>query len=293
MSYNRQKVLFFYLLPALIICSLFIYYPVVMNFFYSLFRWSAFSPDLKWNGLENFTRFFSDAVILTALKNCILFAVFSVIFQVGGSLVLAAILEDTRFRKLSPVFRTVYFLPSLMSITVCGILFQLVFNPNMGIINALFSQLGFDVSHLDLLGNKASAIFTVIGVSQWQYIGYTTMLFIVSIQKIPADLYEAATIDGASAIAKFRHITIPQVAETTLVNMVITIIGAFKVFDEIYVMTGGGPGTSTHTLATYLYNAGFRNDEMGYASAIAVLVFLITFTLSIIQMRQAKIGKVQ
>lgn len=290
---NKYRIFFFYLSPAIIFIFLFIYYPVFINFYYSLFSWSSFSPSMKFIGFTNYIRMFQDQVIAISVKNNFIFAVISVIFQVGLSMVLASVLEERFLRKFSSFFRTVYFLPSLISITVCGIMFQLLFNPNMGIINAALTALGFNVSHLDLLGNAGTAIYTIVGVSQWQYIGYNTLLFIVAIQKIPAELYEASVIDGAGIIKKFRFITVPQIKEMTLVTMVVTMIGAFKVFDEVYIMTGGGPGNSTQVLATYLQKSGFNNDEMGYASTIAVLVFVITFALSIIQMKISKVGTEQ
>ena len=288
---NKARTYVLYITPAILFIVGFIYYPIIMNLYYSFFQWSAFSNEMIFIGGCNLKRLFTDPVILTATKNCIVFAVMSIVFQVGVSMIIAAILEDKITRKMSTFMRTVYFLPSLMSITVCSILFQLLFNPNMGIVNKVIEFIGFDASRIDLLGNKTTAIYAVAAVSQWQYVGYTVMLFIISIQKIPTDLYEAAEIDGANKLQKFLVITVPQIKETTLVNMVITVIGAFKVFDEVYVMTGGGPGTSTHTLATYLYNTGFRTDEMGYASAIAILVFVITFVLSIVQMRYSDVGR--
>lgn len=278
-----------YLAPAFIFIGFFIYYPTLMNFDYSLFSWSAFSRTRTFVGLANVKRIFADPVILIAGRNCTIFAVVSVIFQVGFALVIAAVLEDGFLGRFSTFFRTVFFLPSLMSITVCGLLFQLLLNPYLGGFNKALEFFGINASNIDLLGKSSTAIFTIVAISQWQYVGYTTMLFVVAIQKIPADLYEAATIDGAGPIRKFLYITVPQTSGMILVNMITTVTGAFKVFDEIYVMTGGGPGNSTQTLATYLYKTGFRNDEMGYASAIAILVFVITFVLSILQMRLMKL----
>lgn len=127
-------------------------------------------------------------------------------------------------------------------------------------------------------------------MSQWQFIGYTVVLFIVAMQNISDDIYEAAELDGASGIQRFFYITVPLMKNTIMINMIIVITGAFRVYDEVYVMTGGGPGTSTQTLATYLYQIGFKNDQMGYASAIAFFVFIITFILGLFQMKGYDIG---
>jgi raffinose/stachyose/melibiose transport system permease protein len=137
----------------------------------------------------------------------------------------------------------------------------------------------------DWLGNKETAMRAVIMVSQWQYLGEMVMLFTVGLQNVPKEIYDSSRVDGANGIQTFFHITIPMIKENILMNVTITIIGAFMVFDEVYVMTSGGPGRATEVLATLLYKTGFRMDKMGYASAISVLLFVITFLLSIIQLR--------
>lgn len=287
---NKKKLIFMYLFPVVILLLVFVYTPIIMNFYYSLFRWSSFSPDKKFIGLNNFIRLFSDRVILIALKNNVYYAVISLIFQVGISMIIAAILEAKFMRKVQPVFRTIYYIPSMVSLAVVGLLWQIIFSPIFGLVNPLLNMLNIDYSTIDLLGSSKTAIFSVIAVSQWQYIGYTLVLFLVSMQKVPEELMEAGRIDGASAIQSFFHITIPQIKEIILVNTMITVIGAFKVFEEVYTMTGGGPGKSSQVLGTYLYSTGFRNDEMGYASAIAILIFTITLIFSIIQLKISKVG---
>lgn len=278
-----------FLFPAILLEVVFIFFPIVMNFYYSLFEWSAFSTSMKFIGLRNYTALFTDETIGTAVRNNIIFAVLSILFQVGVAMVLAAILEEKAVRRTEGFFRVVYFIPSLMSITVTGLLFQMLFSPRMGVVNALVELLGFSAENIDLLGNTATAIWSVAMVSQWQYTGYGVMLFLVAMQKVPREYYEAAIVDGANPMQRFLHVTVPQVRETTLVNTVITLIGAFKVFDEVYVMTNGGPGRASEVLATYLYRSGFRNDVMGYASAIACLVFVITFLLSLGQLKLSKV----
>lgn len=274
-----------YLLPALLLVTLFIYLPVFLNFYYSLYRWSAFSVEKVWVGFSNYMHLWKQSDFWIALKNNFWYALISVIFQVAVSLVLAAILENKIFRRFSGALRTIYFLPSVMSVTVVALLWQLLLNPSLGFINYALRTVGLESWALDWLGNSKTAIFAVIMVSQWQYIGYTLLLFIVAIQKIPEEYYEAAMIDGASGVQQFFHVTLPNCREMLLFNMTTTIIGSFKVFNEVYVMTAGGPGRSSEVLGTYLYRSAFRNDRMGYATAIATVLFLITFALSIIQIR--------
>lgn len=170
-------------------------------------------------------------------------------------------------------------------ITVTGITFKMLYSPTIGLLNPILELFGVNTSHVDILGNAKTAIWGVAAASQWQFIGYTVVLFIVAMQSISDDIYEAAEIDGASGIQRFFWITVPLMKNTIMINMIIIITGAVRVYDEVYVMTNGGPGRATQTLATYLYQVGFKNDQMGYASAIAFFVFLITFILGLFQMK--------
>ena len=291
MLYVKKRTILLYMLPALLLLACFVFLPIVLNFVYALFRWSSFSTNWKFVGLDNFKRLFSDSVVWSAFRNNVLYAVISLVFQVGGSMVIAAVLEERWIRRLQPMFRTIFFLPSMISLTVVGILWQTIYNPNLGIINPLLEKLGLGALAMDWLGNTHTAIFAVIAVSQWQYFGYTMVLFLVAMQRVPEELYESAYIDGATSFQRFIHVTVPNIKEILVVNCVTTVIGAFQVFDEVYVMTAGGPGKASEVLGTYLYRTGFRNDEMGYASAIAVLIFLVTFVLSIGQMRLSRVGE--
>lgn len=286
--YRNKKVAILFMLPALAFVLLFVYYPIIQNFIYSLFRWSSFSKTKVFVGFDYYKRLFEDPVFYIALKNNALYAIFSIVFQVGLGMVLAAILEEKIMRRYQTFFRTVYFIPSVISITVVGLLFQLVYNPNIGLLNAFLRVVGLEALAHDWLGQSSTAMYAIIATSQWQYIGYIMLLFLVAIQKIPEELYESAMIDGASSFKKFIYITVPQIKETILVTSIITVVGAFKVFDEVYVMTAGGPGRSTEVLASYMYRAGFRNDEMGYAAAIASMIFVITFVVTLIQLRVSR-----
>ncbi len=280
---KRNKQAFLYILPCILMLCLFVYYPLIMNIYYSFqsFTLSAVTKDFV--GLANFAKLFSDEIILTCIKNNVLYAIISVIIQVGFGLVLAAVLEDRVFQKCSSFFRTTFFIPTLLSMTVVCLLFEFIYNPQMGLLNSFFQLIGLDGLSNIWLGKSSIAMYAVIAVSQWQSTGYVTMLFIVAIQKIPRDLYEAAEMDGAGKIRQFFTITVPQVKQMFFVTMVITVVGAFTVFNEPYILTGGGPGTSTMTLALHMYQTGVVKNDMGYASAIALLIFVITAVLSSIQ----------
>lgn len=286
--YKKVMVPYLFLLPAIIIMVVFIYQPVVQNVRYSLYKWSAISKAEDWSyvGLDNYDRVFEDDIFYTSIVNNFWYAVISVAVQVCFGLVLAAILEsDLMPRFVSGFFRTVLFLPSVLAITIIGVTWQLMYNPLTGLINQALVQVGLDSWTRPWLGDEGTAIFAIIGVSQWQWTGYIMILFVVAIQAIPHDLYEAARIDGANGIQQFFHITVPGVRQTFLVMTTITVIGAFRVFDIVWVMTAGGPNHASEVLGNYLYRVGFRNDEMGYASALATVIFVITFILSFLQLR--------
>lgn len=269
--------------PAVLLLVVFVYYPVVDNLRLSLYRWNAFTPQEVWVGLDNYAAMGADPVFWSSLFNNVAYAVVSVVFQVAGGLILAAILEELIRGRWKGFFRTVYFVPAVLSLTITGLLFQFIYNPQIGILNGFLGAIGLEELRRAWLGESETAIWAVIAMSQWQSIGYVMVLFIVAMQRIPRELYEAAYIDGASRVQAFRRITVPLVREMTLLATIITIAGAFLVFNEVQVMTAGGPNNSSHVLGTWLYKSAFFNDQMGYAAAIAVVIFVITLAASIIQ----------
>ncbi|AOL26052.1 carbohydrate ABC transporter permease [Bacillus subtilis] len=288
---NQNKVIpYLFLVPALVFL-LFVYIPIFENVFLSLFQWSSFSPEKTFIGLKNYVELFHDPVFYQALTNNVLYAVISIVCQVFGGLILAAVLEDKLVRKWSPFFRTVFFLPVVISMTVIALLFDFIYNPETGLLNQLLQAIGLDQLTRAWLGDDSTAMLSVIFVSQWQSVGYIAMLYIVSIQKIPDELYEAARLDGAGKIQQFFHITVPQTKEMSFVAVVMTLTGAFTVFNEPYILTGGGPGNASEVLSTFLYKSAFTKDMMGYASAIATVVLIITLALSLMQMKFFKTGK--
>ena len=242
---GSKKTACIYLAPAMIVILVFLYLPIILNYMNSLYEWGAVSKDVTWIGIENYKELLQDETIRIAIKNNLIFMIMSIVCQIGVSLVIAAVLENKFMRRWQSIFRTIYFIPSLLMITVTGITFKMLYSPTIGLINPLLELFGIDTSNIDILGNPESAIFGVAGASQWQFIGYTVVLFIVAMQNISDDIYEAAEIDGASGIQRFFRITVPLMKDTILINMIIVVTGAFRVYDEVYVMTNGGQGRST------------------------------------------------
>lgn len=293
MRKKNQKTIGLYLFPAILMVIVLLYLPIFINLYESFFNWGAMSSSHEFVGFANYLKMFQDKVFYVALKNNLIFTVMSVVFQIGVSLIIASVLESRFMRKKQNFFRTVYFIPSLLMVTVVGITFKMIYSPSIGVINPLLEKLGIDASGIDLLGNAGSATYAIAAMSQWQYIGYTVILFIVAIQNIPEDLYEAADIDGAGAVKKFFYITLPEIKDTILINTIITVTGAIREYDEVFVTTKGGPGYATETLATYLYKVGFRNDQMGYASTLAFFIFIVTFIIGMAQMKGYRLDERQ
>ena len=279
-----------FILPAALITAVFVYYPLILNFIYSFYEFSAISPTKVFVGWDNFKELLSDEAAKTSLLNNIKYASVSVFFQVFCSFIIAAILEDKFFRKVSPFLRVLYFLPVLLSVTIVAFMFQFFYDPMNGLFNEILSFIGLEQLRQPWLGSTDTAIYSVIAISQWHSMGYTALLFIVSLQTIPKDLYEAASLDGANKIQQFIHITLPQSKEILLVVFIVTVAQSFTVFGEPYILTGGGPGYSSSVLATYLYESAFSQDRMGYASAIAIVVFIMTLTVLAIQLKVSRTG---
>lgn len=268
-----------WVLPALALLLVFVYYPIVENLRLSLYSWNAFSAHPVFVGLDNYKNAAEDPIFWRALRNNTVFAVTSLVFQVGFSLVLAAVLEEFVHQRLRGILRTIYFIPAVISITVAGILFSFLYNPQIGLLNRALGALGLESWQRSWLGEPGTAMWSIIAMSQWQSIGYTAILFVVAIQRVPREFYEAARIDGAGRVRSFFSITVPMVREMTTLITILTISGAFLVFNEVMVMTAGGPSNSSQVLGTWLYRNAFLNDDMGYASAIATVIFVITLLI--------------
>jgi raffinose/stachyose/melibiose transport system permease protein len=288
---RHRLVPWLYLMPAVLLVGVFVYYPVVDNFRLSLYAWNAFSPQPTWVGLGNYQKLRNDPIFWSSLLNNTFYALASVVFQVGLGLVIAAVLEETLVRRFRVFFRTVYFIPAVISITVVGLLFQTLYDPQRGLIDQFLNAVGRSNWTHAWLGESGTAIWSIIAMSQWQYIGYIALLFVVAIQKIPRELYESTAIDGANRFRAFIHVTVPLVREMTLLALIITISGAYMVFNEVMVTTQGGPDNASHVLSTWLYQSAFLNDQMGYASTIAVVIFLATFTIAVAQLTLARSGR--
>ncbi|MEV0379401.1 sugar ABC transporter permease [Nonomuraea sp. NPDC050643] len=273
-----------WVLPALVLVGVFVYLPLVQNLRFSTLKWDIYSGSEEYVGLGNYTKLVEDPVFWSSLGNNALYAVISIVFQVFGALVLAALIESIRGERWRRALRAIYFIPAALSLTVAGLLFYFIYEPNLGPLNHALQAAGLDRLTQAWLGQESTAMPAIIAMSQWQGFGYSTLLFAVAIQRIPSEIYGAAAIDGVGPVRRFTQVTLPLVREMTGLMAIVTISGAFQVFNEVMVMTGGGPNNSTQVLGTWLYRSGFVRNNFGYAAAIATVLFVITLGIAVAQL---------
>ena len=288
---HRRHTPYLYILPCLLLVVVFVYFPIVQNVWFSFFRMSSYSRTPRFIGLENYAKLLRDSTFFTALRNNLLFALISMIVQIGGGTLIALLLESKAAGKGAHFFRNLYFIPSLISVSAVAMMFLFIYETDIGMLNNLLRTIGLGSLARSWLGIPQTAMLSIIAMSQWQYTGYSVILLVVAIQKIPEELFEAATIDGVNARQRAAHITIPLIREMILVTLVISLTGCFKVFAEVFATTQGGPGVSTQVLGTYLYKTVFGFDNVGYGSVIAVVVFLVTFATSLLEVRLLRSGE--
>lgn len=275
---------FVLLLPMLILLGAFVFLPLVQTFVWSLFRQEVFGGPQRFIGFSNFSELWGDGTFWLALTNNAKFAVLSIVLQVGMGLVLAALL-DRGVRHFKVVYRTVIFAPIVVSTAAIGLLWGLFLDPNIGPFKDWLMALGIPHPRNGILGEPDMALYGVIFVGAWQYTGFMMVLLLAGMQSIPEEQYEAARMDGCKGIRAFLFITLPAIRNVIITAVLLTIISAFKVFDLVYVLTNGGPGTATEVLASYIFRNAFEFSNIGYANAMSVVFLGIAFVFGIVQHR--------
>ncbi|NOU77477.1 ABC transporter permease subunit [Paenibacillus sp. LMG 31459] len=272
-----------FMMPAFIIFSMFIVIPMISSFYFSLTDWNGLNPHFNFIGLKNYRNLIRDTEVWIALKNTVIFALLVTILQNVLSLGLAMLVDGTGW--ITRFLRVFYLIPALLSALAIGFIWSYMYNPVFGVINLALENIGLSSWTQDWLGDPKWSMLSVVFTNIWQWAGLSLVIYLAGLQAIPSDLYEAADIDGANRWHQFKHITFPLIAPAFTVNILISIIGSFKVFDIIFVMTKGGPGTATESLAILLYKKAFNYNEMGYGTAIAIVMFFIILLISVIQLR--------
>lgn len=282
---NRQseRVAYLFIFVPVVLFIAFTLIPICAAVFLSFTDYDVVNTP-KWIGFSNFKKLLQDDFFWICLKNTVVYTVMYVPLGLTVSLLSALFLNCNR--KITGLLRTLYYIPVLSSTVATATLWFWILNPQLGLLNKILELFG--ISGPAWLYNSETAMFAIVLMSVWAKFGYYMMIFLSGLKGIPRTLYESAELDGAGKFAAFRNITLPALSRTMFLVSTLLIIDAFQVFDQAFVLTKGGPGNATITLVYYIYNNGFKNLRMGYASSISLVLFLMIAVMSFINMKLNK-----
>ena len=282
-SFQDGLLIALFLLPALILFLLFVIYPIFRSIYFSMFDWNGLGPAVDFVGLQNFKDILTDKVFLKATSNVLLI----IIFSVGAQLPLALALAVMVGRDLPGrgIFRTIFFMPYVLSEINVAIMWMLLYNPDpdRGLLNAIVVLLGGGA--IGWLSSTNLVLLSIFIALTWKYFGFHMLLYLAGLQNIPVELEEAATIDGANSFQNFFYITLPLLGSTIRTSVYLSVLGSIQQFILVWIMTKGGPVNASETLATYMYRFGFVRFQLGYGSAVAIYMFLLCLIFSLIYQR--------
>jgi ABC-type sugar transport system permease subunit len=281
----------YFILPSFLLYSLFIVYPTASSIYLSLTSWNGISPEIKFIGLENFKEIFQSERVHNALKNTVILTVVLVILENIVALGLAIIIE--RIRRFSNFFRVAFYLPVLLSGIVMGFIWKIIYNYNFGALSQILDKVGLSGLKVDWLGDSDLSIYAIIFATVWKQSGYYMIIYLAALQGVPQELHEAAKIDGASPWQLFRHVTFPLLSGAVTVSVILSTISSLKIFDQIAIMTDGGPGFATETLTYIVYKVAFAEARQGFGTALALVLFALILIVAIIQIRVLRKREVQ
>jgi multiple sugar transport system permease protein len=274
------------LLPALVVLTTFNLYPALSSFYLSFFDWDGIGPIRTPVGLDNYRRLFASSEFWNSLRVTVVYALAMTTAALAIGL-LTAVLLNQPIRGIA-LYRLLYFLPVITPTVAAGVVWRYLFDPSQGVVNRTLGAL--DIVGPAWLSDPSWALLAIIIVGIWKRVGFNVVVYLAALQGVPRTHYEAAQLDGAGPFQTLRYVTIPLLAPTTFFLTVTALIDAFQVFDLVYVMTAGGPLRSTDVFGYYLYRYGFRYHELGFASAIAYVMFLLIFVVTIVQFRITRGG---
>lgn len=266
-----------FLVPALLIYSVFMIWPMIQSFSLSFYRWDGFAPEREWRGLGNFAFVLQDPVFWRAAGNTLFLMVFEFLTVVPIALGLAVLLAERI--PFVAAFRMMFFLPFVLAEVTTGLIWRYLLDGNYGLLSSVTL---FGLNELYVLADRELALFAVATVMTWKSFGFHLILYIAALQQIDRSLYEAADIDGAGAFTKFRRITVPLILPTISVSAFLIVVASLQAFDVVWSLTGGGPSGATSTLVSYLYEDGIGSFRMGFGAAVGVVVFALTLVVAAI-----------
>ena len=268
--------------PALLVYITFVLLPVVLAAVYSFFKWNGYGPLNDFIGIDNYVRALNDHVFREAILHNLTFVVASLIVQ-GPIAIGIALLLNRRIRGRS-IMRVIIFIPYVLSEVIAGLIWKLLLLPH-GPFDSVMAAFGLSDFRQLWLGDTNVVLWTLFGIVSWKYIGFAIILFLAGLQGVPEELAEAAQIDGATWWQTQRHITIPLLAPTIRIWAFLSIIGSLQLFDIVWIVTNGGPANATTTMATYMVQFGFQRSQLGFGSAVAVILFIVSLVFALFYQR--------
>ena len=270
-----DKCAYVMIFPAYFIFTIFILVPIAVVFYYSITNFNLYStPDIV--GFKNYINLFTDSDFLTSIKNTLFYTIFTLFPQLALGLCVAVLLY--RKSRLLPIFRTAFYIPNVMSMVCISMVWLWIYDPTFGVLNIILKAFG--ASTKQWLQDPKMAMFCIILMSIWKSCGYSMVIFLSGLTSIPDSLYEAASLDGGTALQKFWHITWPMLRPTTFFLLVTGVVNSFSVFEQVNIMTGVGPLKKTTTIVHQIYRRGFLEFKMGYASAMSVVLLLFSMLIT-------------
>jgi multiple sugar transport system permease protein len=276
---------YLFLLPTIVLYGLFTVYPIIGSYWYSFVDWNGFDAVKTFVGFDNYVEALHDPLFWNAFKVTLMFTVVAVPVKVILAFLLAMVLNSPRM-PWRGFFRTAFFLPVVTTTAIVGVVMQFVFDPASGPVNLVLMKLGLIDQGINFLGDSSTALWTVVAVFVWKWLGQTLIYWLAAMQTIPQELYEAAAIDGATARRSTWHITLPMLKPFTIIITLLTLESTLQVFDLMLTMTGGGPFYSTQVVEIFIYEQAFASSvpRLGYASAAAVVFGLFVFLVGLLQL---------
>lgn len=273
----------FFILPSFILYTLFVIVPTLGSIYYSFTSWDGISADVRFIGLANFVEIWNSPRVHNALKNTLILTISLVVLENLFAVLLAMLVDKVRW--LSKIFRSIFYFPTLLSGIVMGFVWAMMLNYNFGVVNQVLDKIGLGAFAVDWLGDPRFAMLAILLSTVWKGAGYYMIIYLAGLQGIPHEMNEAASIDGANGWQQFRHITFPLLAGSVTICMVLSMISALKIFDQIAVMTDGGPGFETETLTYLIYKVGFGELRQGFGTALAMVLFFMILIITVLQVK--------
>lgn len=278
---DQNRYGFLFILPALLLYILFFIYPFIQSIYISLTDWNGVDPQKIFIGLRNYADILKDHLMWESLSHNLIWVIIGTISPLVIGLLLAVLLSNEKVKGRT-VFRTIYFMPVILSPVVVGLIWGWVYNPIFGMLNRVLDILGLGAYSRGWLGDPNLALFMVLIAAIWSYFGFCLVILVAGMQNIDMELYDAANIDGANSWQQFMNVTVPQLSSVLTMIIAYTMIGGFNVFDIVYIMTGGGPANSTELIATYTYKQSFQLNSVGYGATLSMVMTLLSLIASII-----------